>query len=314
MSRLTLPFLWLALLPCLALGACATPQTDFVRQHREQFPGRTEISGVPFFPQEKYYCGPAALAMMLAWSGLSATQEDMAKQVYTPGRAGTLQNDILTAIRRNGRLALSIDSLPDLITEISEGHPVLVFQNLAFDWYPKWHYAVAFGYDLDAGTLLLHSGLEAREVIDLIAFERTWRRAGYWAVVVLPPDQLPVAANERTAIEAATNLMRVNRHAEAAVAFLTITKRWPRSFVAYIGLGNARYALSEWSQAEQAYRAAITISPGTASAWNNLAYALAKQERRNEAIDAARKALVLDDTNAEIYRDTLKEMSAAGEP
>lgn len=252
--------------------------------------------------------------MVLAWSGLSTTQEEMAKQVYTPGRAGTLQSDILTAIRRNGRLAFSIHSLPDLVAEISEGHPVLVFQNLAFDWYPKWHYAVAFGYDLDAGTLLFHSGLEAREVIDLTTFERTWRRAGYWAVVVLPPNQLPVAANERTAIEAATNLVRVKHYSEAAVAYSTIAKRWPQSFVAYIGLGNARYALSEWSQAERAYRTAIAISPGTASAWNNLAYALAKQGRRDEAIDAARKAMVLGDANAEIYRDTLKEMSAGGIP
>jgi len=291
------------------LGACATPQTDFVRQQHERYPVKAEVADVPFIPQEKYYCGPAALAMVLAWSGLSATQEEMAKQVYTPGREGTVRSDILAAVRRNGRLAFSVNSLSELLTEIAKGRPVLVFQNLAFSWYPKWHYAVAFGYDLKAGTIVLHSGLEAREVIDLTAFERTWRRADYWALVVLPPDRLPVAVDERTAIKAATGLARVKRHAEAAAAFSAVAERWPRSFIAYIGQGNARYALAEWAEAEQAYRAAIAISPGTASAWNNLAYTLAKQGRRGEAIDAARKAVALAGTDTEVYKDTLEEMS-----
>ncbi len=294
------------------LGACATPQTDFVQQHKDRYPSKAEVADVPFFAQEDYYCGPAALAMVLAWSGLPVTQEEMARQVYTPGRKGTLQTDILAAARRNGRLAFSVHSLPEILAEIDKGHPVLVFQNLGFDWYPEWHYAVAIGYDLDAGTIRLHSGLDARQDLDLTVFERTWRRAGHWARVILPPDQLPVAVDEKTAVEAATSLARVKQQADAATAFSTIAKRWPRSFVAYIGLGNARYALKQWAAAEQAYRAAIVLSPGTASAWNNLAYALAKQGRRSDAVDAARKAVVLGGANNADYKDTLKELSTGG--
>lgn len=294
----------------LGLGACATPQTDFVRRHKDRYPAKAEVANVPFFAQEKYYCGPAALAMVLAWSGLPVTQDEMAKQVYTPGRKGTLQSDILAAVRRNGRLAFPVHSLPAILAEIDKGHPVLVFQNLGFNWYPEWHYAVAIGYDLDAGTIRLHSGLDARQDLDLTVFERTWRRADDWAQVILPPDQLPVAVDEKTAVEAATDLARVKREADAATAFSTIAKRWPRSFVAYIGLGNARYALKQWARAEKAYRAAIAISPGTASAWNNLAYALAKQGRRSEAADAARKAIALGGADSAVYKDTLKEISA----
>ena len=41
-----------------------------------------------------------ALAMVLAASGLAVTQEEIGTQVFTPGRAGTLQTDILAGARR----------------------------------------------------------------------------------------------------------------------------------------------------------------------------------------------------------------------
>ena len=59
---------------CSVLAGCATPQTDLALANRENLPAKVEIPNVPFFPQQKYYCGPAALAMVLAWSGLPVTQ------------------------------------------------------------------------------------------------------------------------------------------------------------------------------------------------------------------------------------------------
>ena len=52
----------------LALGACAAPQTAQLVQDPGDLPPRAEAAEVPFFAQERYYCGPAALAMVLAWS------------------------------------------------------------------------------------------------------------------------------------------------------------------------------------------------------------------------------------------------------
>ena len=53
-----------------ALAACATPQTDRLLDDPAALPPRAEVAGVPFFPQEDYWCGPAALAMPLAWAVL----------------------------------------------------------------------------------------------------------------------------------------------------------------------------------------------------------------------------------------------------
>lgn len=294
---------------CLwALTACST-HTAAVRIDSGSPPRRAEAADVPFFPQEKYYCGPAALAMVLAWSGLPVTPEDLVSQVFTPGREGTLRTDIVAAARRHGRLAVPVTSLTDLLAELASGHPVLVFQNLALGWYPQWHFAVAVAYDLDAGEITLRSGLEPRRVTPLKTFERTWARGNHWAVVVLPPGALPQSADASAVVRAATGLERARRFSEAATVYAAIAQRWPDNHPALIGLGNARYAQGDLTGAEDAFRSAIERRPHEPAAWNNLAHTLAKQGRKGEAVEAAREALRLGGKDVDTYETTLREVS-----
>jgi tetratricopeptide (TPR) repeat protein len=295
----------------LTLVACATPpQTDRLLADPDGLPRRAEVADVPFYPQEKYYCGPAALAMTLTWSGLPVTQDEIAPQVYTPGREGTLQSDVLAAARRNERLAVPVGTMRDLLAELAAGHPVLVFQNLGLDWYPQWHYAVAIGYDLNRGDLVLHSGTERRYVTPLSTFERTWARGGHWALVVLPPGELPATADEATVLRAATGLEQAERYDAAAAAYAAVAERWPDSLGAWMGLGNARYAAGDLEAAEAAFRTATERHPGAAAAWNNLAHVLGeKGGRRAEALAAAERAVSLGGNQAATYRATLDEIA-----
>ncbi len=294
------------------IAGCATPQvvTD-LRRDASGLPRSAELADVPFFPQEEYYCGPAALAMVLAWSGLAVTQDEIGPQVYTPGREGTLQSDILAGARRNGRLAVEVNDLRSLLTEVAAGHPVLVFQNLGLSSLPQWHYAVAIGYEFDPGNIVLHSGLEERRAVAFEVFERTWTRAGHWALVVTAPDRLPATASLDAVLTAAVAIERVGRPADAAAAYAAIARKWPDSYAAWMGLGNSRFALEEFAAAEGAFRSAIQAQPGAPQAWNNLAYALAEQGRRAEAIAAAERAVALGGSASEQYRATLREISAA---
>lgn len=291
----------------LAASACATPQTDSVYQNRGSLPAQAKVADVPFYPQEDLYCGPASLAMALSWSGVRATQEDVAPYVYTPGRDGTLPTDLIAGARRYGRLAVPVTKLEDLLAELAAGHPVIVFQNLALDWLPQWHFAVATGYDLDAGDLVLHSGLIADHHTALPKFERTWRRAEHWALVVLPPDRLPARGDELTILRAANGLERVQRFSEAASAYNAVLQRWPASAGAAMGLGNARYAAGDLAGAEAAFRDAVARHPALAAAWNNLAHVLAKRGKREEAVRAAEEAVRRDGASA-AYRATLDEV------
>jgi predicted TPR repeat methyltransferase len=291
------------------LVGCATPQTDRLLDASTALPPRAEVGGVPFFPQQEYYCGPAALATVLSWSGLPVTQDEIAAQVYTPGREGTLRSDVVAAARRNGRLAVPVGRLSDLTAELAAGHPVMVFQNLGLGWFPVWHYAVAIGYDLDAGDLMLRSGPDARRVIPLGTFERTWQRGDHWGLVVLPPGELPVAADEITVLRAATGLEQAGRFRAAAAAYAVIAERWPESLEAWIGLGNAAHGAGDLDQAEDAFRTATERHPQAAGAWNNLAHVLGATGRRAEAVAAAQRAVHLGGPDATTYRATLREVA-----
>lgn len=293
----------------LLLAGCATPQAEALLADRGALPVRAEVPNVPFYPQKKFYCGPAAIAMVLTWSGLPVTQKEMAAQVYTPGREGSLRNDMLAGARRNGRLAVRVASLRAMLREIAAGNPVLVFQNLAFSWYTQYHYAVAFAYDLDRDELILHSGTTARRIMGLGLFERTWARGDYWAITVLPPDRLPATATEQDVLVAAIGLEQAGRTADAATAYRTMLARWPDSLGARMGLGNALFASKDFAGAARAFRAVVERHPKAADAWNNLAYALARLGRHAAALAAARKAVSIGGPRVDAYRDTLKELS-----
>ena len=193
------------------------------------------------------------------------------------------------------------------MTEIAAGHPVLGPQNLSLEWYPRWHYAVAIAYNLDLGH---HPalGAEPERVIPIDTFEHTWRRGDDWALVVLSSDDLPASGRGRCG--ACGGRPRACwSEAEAAIAYSSILERWPDSYPALFGLGNVRYQSGDLAAAESAFRLAISVRPERAEAWNNLAYVLAADGRRKEAVSAARRAVALSPGNEQPYLETLRDLS-----
>ena len=186
-----------ALLVCalLALGGCATQQVGALLAHPPaELPDYVELAPVPFFPQEEHQCAPAALATVLAYEGVATTPEALAGQVPGPERDGSLQAAMIAAIRRHGLVAYRLNPrLPDLLREVSAGNPVVVLENLSLPISPTWRYAVVVGYDLPARAVLLRSGRSFRMKMGLDEFERAWARSGHWALLALPPDQLPAS-------------------------------------------------------------------------------------------------------------------------
>lgn len=183
------------------------------------------MSGIPFFAQEELQCGPASLAMVLAWSGLAITPGELVEQVYTEKRQGSLQLSIVAAARHHGRLAVRIESVRELAAELAAGHPVLVLQNLGLSWYPVWHYAVAIGYDTESFEIVLHTGTRPARAVPLPVFERTWARSSYWGLVVTAPNRLPALDDEARLRAAIVGLERAGRAAEAAEASAALAER-----------------------------------------------------------------------------------------
>jgi tetratricopeptide (TPR) repeat protein len=291
------------------IAGCASPLVTSVLERRPGgLPAAAELAETPFFAQEDYQCGPAALAMALTHAGRATTPEALVPQVYLPARRGSLQAEMLASARRHGQVAYPLaPQLEDLLREIAAGNPVIVLQNLALDWAPQWHYAVAIGYDLAAREIVLRSGTTRRLAMALDTFERTWARSGRWAMLALPPERLPATASEPAYLAAVAPLERVVP-AAARRAYDTALARWPTSAAARIGQGNAAYAMRDLEAAAAAYTRATQEHPGAADAWNNLAQALHELGRRGDALAAAQRAVALGGPRALAYQETLEEI------
>ena len=295
----------------LCLGACANPpQTRLVLGSPPvSLPRHAELSEVPFFAQEAFQCGPASLSMSLNAAGIAVTPETLKPELYLPDRHGSLQVEMLAATRRHGATAYQLaPELNDMLREIAAGTPVVVLQNLAFGWYPVWHYAVAIGYDLDHAEIILRSGPEQRQILPMKTFEYTWARSGYWAMVALPPGKIPETAEETSFIAAVSAFEKISDPERAQSTYIAALNRWPGNLAAQIGVGNTAYRLHDLAQAETAFRQAAHDHPDSVAAFNNLAQTLADQTRYEEALEAAHRAVSLGGPLAQVAQETLADI------
>jgi hypothetical protein len=281
-------------------------------------PAVVELSDTPFFPQERYQCGPAALATVLSRSGITVSPEELAPQVFLPGRKGTLQVELVAASRRHQRLPYVIrPDLQDLLQEIQAGRPVLVLQNLGLEAWPVWHYAVVVGFSLREDSLTLRSGTTERLVMPADRFLATWQRAGSWALVLLRPGELPASSEHDAYVRAVAAMEGIADPQSLQAAYRAGLGRWPDSEVARYGLAGALLDAGDTPAAARAYRELLVEQPDHVPALNNLALALAAQGCHAEARQAIDRALALESTDGPwrtVLLETRHELAALTAP
>ena len=273
----------------LILSSCAsTPQSIQIRTDGlGALPAAVELTGTPFYPQTQYQCGPAALATVLQAHGVKTTPEILSGQVYIPERQGSLQIEIAVAARRHNMLPYSLTrQMSALFAEVAAGNPVLILQNLGLEWYPKWHYAVVVGYDTNTHEIVLRSGTSKRWVTPFKVFERTWQRADFWALVIVPVGDIPVTAEPLRYLKTVYAFEETGSPELALKAYQSATKRWPDIAVTWITLGNMAYKNGDWPEAISAFHSALSIEPESTTGWNNLAYSLHAYGCKNQAESA----------------------------
>jgi len=285
-----------ALLAGLAGCAASPPLVDGLSPGA---PRSIELSTTPFFPQDEYQCGPAALATLLRASGVEVEPQALAPQLYIPGRQGSLQAELIGAARRHGRLPYPLTTTADeLIAELVEGRPVLVLQNLRAARWPKWHYAVLIGYDAKRNVAVLRSGTEERLEMRWQRFAGTWHRGGRWAITTLTPGVIPSHADAARYVEAAAGLEAAGQRPAAAASYDAAIARWPEQQHAWLGRGNVAYADGDLPAAADAYLRAILLAPADAASRNNLAQLLADAGCMDEGRKQVERAASLAEGSA----------------
>lgn len=301
---------WLLVALLLLAGCGGIPQADYRAAGPAQLPQRFELSQTPFYPQDEYQCGPAALATVLGSAGVVRSPQELKDEVYLPERQGSLQPEMLATARRSGLLAYQLAPQPAaLLQEVAAGNPVVVLQNLRLDMLPQWHYAVVVGYDLNDESIVLRSGREKRLTMTIADFDRSWAKSERWAFVVLPPERLPATAREEDFVASAAALER-SRPEAASRAYQSALARWPQNLVARIGSGNAAYRQHRLDEAQMQYRQATLDHPEAADAWNNLAQVLYETGQRQPAREAAQRAVAIGGPRLKLYESTLMQIEA----
>jgi tetratricopeptide (TPR) repeat protein len=238
-------------------------------------PQRVELEATPFFPQEQYQCGPAALAIVLAAAAVEVTAESLVPEVYLPGRQGSLQPDLVAATRRYERVPyVPPPTTEALLAALDGGFPVLVLQKLGAGPFPGWHYAVVVGYDVSRDRIVLRSGTERRKETSARHFLAAWDRAERWALVALQPGTLPPAADFARYMDAVAGLEAVGRRDAAARAYEAAAREWPTKSLPQFALANLAHARGDLVAAERGFHAAVRLDPRDAAARNNRAEVL----------------------------------------
>ncbi len=298
----------------LALGllaGCAGPG-QLAAPWPAGLPVRAELAETPFFPDDSYYCGPAALATSLSAAGLPTRPEALVGQVFLPGREGALQVEMLAGARRRGAVATVIPPTPEALwREVAAGQPVVVLQNLGLSWAPSWHYAVVVGYDAEAATVLLRSGPMQRQEMALRTFLHTWDRSERWAFVTTPPGRLSATATRAEAVRALVAYERNAPAADAARAYRAGLARWPDDQVLGMGLGNALYAAGDPAGAERAFRD-VAERHQSPAAYNNLARLLLERGDKAQARSAAERGLAVAGPLRATLAETLRAIDTPG--
>lgn len=273
-----------------------------------------ELDDVPFFAQDEFQCGPAALATVLVHEGIDVTPQALRSQIYIPGRRGSLQAELLAATRRHGHVPYILPrSLAPMLNEIRAGRPVLLLQNLGLERWPVWHYAVLVGYDPERDRFLLRSGTTHRKQMRARTFLASWVRAGRWSVIVSTLSDPPVSADVLGWLRAVAPFESTGKLELAAEGYEAAVRRWPDEAIAWTALGNVRFLQQELRAAEESYTRALTISGSLWAARNNLVNTLVDRGCAGLAEPWIRTAGEPPPSFASTWQQTLMSVAAAEE-
>lgn len=280
------------LITSLGLAAC-THAPEVRADLRSGAVKGAQVEGVPFIPQRDDTCGAAALAAVLQHVGISADEPALAKALRTRQTHGAITYELVIEARDKGALAAQRYDTPisHLMAAIDAGMPVIILRgNLAHQILGVYHYTVLTGYDLNRRVWIAHDGEDADVLIDFEILAEDHMRADRWALFVAGPQARPQGLPPAIHLEMGVQAEQAAQAAAASHHYAQAA--WtPSSAQALVNLGNLALAKKQLEEAEQLLRAALVVTPDSASAQNNLAWVLMQRGHHlDEAEALAEKA------------------------
>jgi len=137
---------------------------------------------VPYVPQPKDGCGAASLAMVLRYWQQPADVNEIARALVNPELHGVRGSLLEAFARERGVTAIAYKGdLGQLRGYLARGRPLIAA------WKLKKGYHSVVVVDADDETVTFHDPAEGpSRSLAAAEFERRWKGAGYWTLLVLP--------------------------------------------------------------------------------------------------------------------------------
>lgn len=247
--------------------------------------------------------------MVMAFRQQPVAPDALAPMLYTPGAKGAFPAEMDAVIRSQGMLSYPVTDLDAVLQEVVAGNPVVVLQNLGLSWWPKWHYAVVVGYDLEQQELVLRSGNLARRKTPFKLFNTTWRRSNHWGRVIMLPSQVPATAEPLKYVRAALDIKQTHDLATAQLALEQAAQHWPDHPLVWFSWATVQLEAGQPDIALQGFQQLLQRQPDHVAGWNNLSYVFQALDCGQQAQWAAQCAASLAPDNSNVA-DTQRQMSS----
>lgn len=169
-----------------ALSFILTVLTACVPQNRS-FQSNNEyvIQDVPFFPENRYWCGPASLAGVMNYYQKAPKPEEIAGKIYSPSAGGTIMADLAWFARKHEFNVNIIKSDTEKLRQmVSNEKPVIVFVSRD-GWLTEYnHFMVVVGFNNEG--FIVNSGRNHQQFYEKEAFSRLWKKTDNHALIVVP--------------------------------------------------------------------------------------------------------------------------------
>ncbi len=145
------------------------------------------IENVPFVKQKDKFCGPASMASVMQFYGEEISQDEIAEEIYIPELNGALISDMENYAKDSGYTTESLNgSIEILKSNLDNKHPVILLVDKG-----KWkisvpHFYVAYGYNGEKGTIILHTGYKQNQEISYDKLNQEWGKMNRLMLVITP--------------------------------------------------------------------------------------------------------------------------------
>ncbi len=266
------------ILPVLLSGCAFPKQADTTALENSE--SAHYIRGVPFIRQHRFFCGPAAIAVVERFNGRNVDQSEIADQVFAESINATLTLDIHLYAKDQNLWSQEVASPDGIKAWIRKGVPVLALLQAGPPIARQHHFIVLIGFDDSRRHFITHDAFLANRIISYRKFSKQWSRARRWALVMAPPEKVTWPLHAAGYNYLGVRFEAAKKNQQALSAYEKAIKAEPAKAVYHFNRANVLFKMTSSKSRDslapviEGYRKALSLDASFAHARNNLAYVL----------------------------------------